>query len=103
MSSMNGGFASDEVLRLVKTVGQLDSQDQERILKLVRLLALASPTVQDETHRMLRSLLQRKPHTMYECVTAVDELIEHLETSLRRSRSLDHWQSLDRVEPERWN
>lgn len=81
MAIANRGV-SDEVLQLVRTVGRLDHEDQERILRLVRLLAVVSPAVRDRTHGMLRELLDSKPHTMYECVCGMNELIAYLESSL---------------------
>ena len=74
--------ATDEVTRLVRTVERLAVADQERILRIVSLLAQAPASVQRETQRMLKELLERAPDTMRECVTGVQEVIEYLEESL---------------------
>lgn len=98
MDSANRGL-SDEVLQLVQTVGRLDGEDQERILRLVRLLAVVSPAVRDRTHGMLRELLDSNPHTMYECVTGMNELIAYLESCLPALEPLESF----RQAPQRWN
>lgn len=74
--------ATDEVARLVSTVERLAVADQERILRIVTLLAQAPVSVQSKTQRMLKDLLERAPDTMHECVTGVEEVIEYLEDSL---------------------
>lgn len=98
MATANGRV-SDEVLQLVQTVGRLDNEDQERILRLVRLLAVVSPAVRDRTHGMLRELLDSKPHTMYECVSGMNELIAYLENSLPPRELQDTYRAL----PQRVN
>lgn len=82
---MNGSEiveTADEVTRLVRTVERLAVADQERILRIVSLLALAPSSVQRRTQRMLKELLDSAPDTMRECVNGVEEVIEYLEDSL---------------------
>jgi hypothetical protein len=85
---MNGSETletTDEVTRLVRTVERLAVADQERILRIVSLLAMAPSPVQHRTQRMLKELLDSAPVTMRECVSGVEEVIEYLEDSLLRS------------------
>ena len=70
---------SEDVLRLVRTVERLPSEDQDKILRMVDLLTLVPPRVQDRTQRMLRELLERQPDTKGECVAGVDDVLAYLE------------------------
>ena len=70
---------SDEVLQLVETVGRLASADQERILRIVRLLSIAPGRIQVTTQRMLRRLADGHPSAVY---TTVDQVIEYLESNI---------------------
>jgi len=70
---------SEDVLRLVRTVERLPSEDQDKILRMVDLLTLVPLTVQDRTQRMLRELLERHPDTKSECVAGVDDVLAYLE------------------------
>jgi hypothetical protein len=72
---------SDDVLRLVRTVERLPSQDQDKILRMVDLLTLVPLTVQHRTQRMLRELLEQQPNTRRECVARVDEMLAYLESN----------------------
>ena len=70
---------SEDVLRLVRTVERLPSEDQDKILRMVDLLTLVPLTVQNRTQRMLRELLERQPDTKRECVAGVDDVLAYLE------------------------
>ena len=70
---------SDDVLRLVRTVERLPSEDQDKILRMVDLLTLVPLTVQNRTQRMLRELLEQQPNTKRECVAGVDDVLAYLE------------------------
>ena len=70
---------SDDVLRLVRTVERLPSEDQDKILRMVDLLTLVPLTVQNRTQRMLRELLEQQPNTKRECVARVDDVLAYLE------------------------
>jgi hypothetical protein len=70
---------SDDVLRLVRTVERLPSEDQDKILRMVDLLTLVPLTVQNRTQRMLRDLLEQQPNTKRECVARVDDVLAYLE------------------------
>jgi len=70
---------SDDVLRLVRKVERLPSEDQEKILRMVDLLTLVPVTVQNRTQRMLRELLEEQPSTRRECVARVDDVLAYLE------------------------
>jgi hypothetical protein len=70
---------SEDVLRLVRTVERLPSEDQDKILRMVDLLTLVPLPVQNRTQRMLRELLERKPDTKSECVAGVDDVLAYLE------------------------
>jgi hypothetical protein len=70
---------SDDVLRLVRTVERLPSEDQDKILRMVDLLTLVPLAVQHRTQRMLRELLEQQPNTKHECVARVDDLLAYLE------------------------
>jgi hypothetical protein len=70
---------SEDVLRLVRTVERLPMEDQDKILRLVNLLSLVPPTVQEHTQQMLRALLASGPASKSECIAGVDDLIEYLE------------------------
>src|SRR5215510_7692994 len=70
---------SEDVLRLVRTVECLPSEDQDKILRMVDLLTLVPLPVQYRTQRMLRELLERRPDTKRECVAGVDDVLAYLE------------------------
>lgn len=70
---------SEDVLRLVQTVERLPREDQDKILRIVDLLALVPVSVQDRTQRMLRELLDSDPSSKHECVAGVDDVIDYLE------------------------
>lgn len=70
---------SEDVLRLVRTVERLPSEDQDKILRMVDLLTLVPLQVQNRTQRMLRELLERQPDTKSECVAGVDDVLAYLE------------------------
>ena len=70
---------SEDVLRLVRTVERLPSEDQDKILRMVDLLTLVPLPVQNRTQRMLRELLERQPDTKSECVAGVDDVLAYLE------------------------
>ena len=80
---------SEDVLRLVRTVERLPSEDQDKILRMVDLLTLVPRTVQDRTQRMLRELLERHPDTKRECVAGVDDVLAYLERNAAGSRVHD--------------
>ena len=77
---------SEDVLRLVRTVECLPSEDQDKILRMVDLLTLVPLSVQDRTQRMLRELLERQPDTKRECVAGVDDVLAYLERNAAGSR-----------------
>ncbi len=70
---------SEDVLRLVRTVERLPSEDQDKILRMVDLLTLVPVPVQNTNQRMLRELLERQPDTKRECVAGVDDVLAYLE------------------------
>jgi hypothetical protein len=72
---------SDDVLRLVRTVERLPSEDQDKIIRMVDLLTLVPLTVQHRTQRMLRELLETQPNTKRECVARVDDVLAYLESN----------------------
>ena len=73
---------SEDVLELVHTVERLTAEDQERILRIVSLLTRVPSAVQRETQRRLKSLVERDPHSMFDCVNGVDDVIEYLENCI---------------------
>ncbi|HEY3516897.1 MAG TPA: hypothetical protein VGL98_07595 [Gammaproteobacteria bacterium] len=73
---------SEDVLRLVRTVECLPSEDQDKILRMVDLLTLVPLPVQYRTQRMLRELLERRPDTKRECVAGVDDVLDYLERNV---------------------
>ena len=77
-----GPVVSQEVLELVHIVERLATEDQERILKIVQLLTLVPTSVQRETQRRLSSLVDQSQRSMLDCVSAVDDVIDYLETCL---------------------
>jgi hypothetical protein len=89
---------SEEVLNLVRTVGDLPREDQSRILRIVDLLSLASSPVQKHTQRMLRDLLDAEPESKLECVAGVDEVIEYLENAiLDEQENTGAWARFDEI------
>lgn len=76
---------SEDVLRLVRTVECLPTEDQDKILRMVDLLTLVPPTVQHRTQRMLRDLLASHPGTKHEAVAGVDDVIAYLERNATRT------------------
>ena len=80
---------SEDVLRLVRTVECLPSEDQDKILRMVDLLTLVPLSVQDRTQRMLRELLERQPDTKRECVAGVDDVLAYLERNASGSQIRD--------------
>ncbi len=70
---------SEDVLRLVRTVERLPTEEQDKILRLVDLLTLVPVSVQNKTQRMLRELLERRPDSRHECVAGMDDVIAYLE------------------------
>lgn len=82
---------SDDVLRLVRKVECLPTEDQDKILRMVDLLTLVPLPVQSRTQRMLRDLLEQQPNTKSECVARVDDVLAYLErnaTSASKRRDL---------------
>ncbi len=73
---------SEDVLRLVRTVERLPSEDQDKILRIVELLTRVPIGVQDRTQQMLRDLLAREPASKHECVAGIDDIIEYLERNM---------------------
>jgi len=80
---------SEDVLRLVRTVERLPSEDQDKILRMVDLLTLVPVGVQNRTQRMLRELLERQPDTKRECLAGVDDVLEYLERNAAASQVRD--------------
>jgi hypothetical protein len=80
---------SEDVLRLVRTVERLPSEDQDKILRMVDLLTLVPVGVQNRTQRMLRELLERQPDTKRECLAGVDDVLEYLERNAAASHVRD--------------
>mgnify|MGYP003575725760 CR=1 FL=1 len=72
---------SKDVVRLVRTVERLPSEDQDKILRMVDLLTLVPLSVQQRTQRMLRELLEHQPDTKRECVARVDDVLAYLESN----------------------
>jgi hypothetical protein len=70
---------SDEVLQLVETVERLGITDQERMLRLVRLLAIMPRWTQGTTQTRLKRLVDSNPSVIGD---DVDEFIEYLEDSI---------------------
>ena len=77
---------SDDILKLVRTVERLPSEDQDKILRMVDLLTLVPLTVQHRTQRMLRELLEQQPDTKRECVARVDDVLAYLESNAASQR-----------------
>ena len=96
---------SDDVLRLVRTVERLPSEDQDKILRMVDLLTLVPLTVQHRTQRMLRELLEQQPNTKRECVAGVDDVLAYLESNAasapqgRESVTRLEFAAIDRIRP----
>jgi hypothetical protein len=86
---------SDDVLRLVRTVERLPSEDQDKILRMVDLLTLVPVPVQNRTQRMLRELLERQPGTKRECVAGVDDVLAYLESNAASARTRNVVATLD--------
>jgi hypothetical protein len=81
---------SEDVLRLVRTVERLPSDDQDKILRMVDLLTLVPLHVQNRTQRMLRELLERQPDTKRECVAGVDDVLAYLERNAAAGAHVHH-------------
>ena len=90
---------SEDVLRLVRTVERLPSEDQDKILRMVDLLTLVPVRVQNRTQHMLRELLERQPDTKRECVAGVDDVLAYLERNAAARLARD---SVSRVEFGAW-
>ena len=86
---------SEDVLRLVRTVECLPSEDQDKILRMVDLLTLVPLSVQDRTQRMLRELLERQPDTKRECVAGVDDVLAFLERNVRSAKTRESVTQVD--------
>jgi len=93
---------TQSVLELVETVGRLEADDQERILRIVTLLALAPRRVQLRSQKMLRRLLASNPATASDCIEQVDELIDFLEENIDAIESVAHEPQMA-TEPYRYN
>jgi hypothetical protein len=89
---------SDDVLRLVRTVERLPSEDQDKILRMVDLLTLVPLTVQHRTQRMLRELLEQQPNTKRECVARVDDVLAYLESNAASVSAPQRHESVTRLE-----
>jgi len=89
---------SDDVLRLVRTVERLPSEDQDKILRMVDLLTLVPLTVQHRTQRMLRELLEQQPNTKRECVARVDDVLAYLESNAASASTTQRHESVTRLE-----
>lgn len=95
---------SDDVLKLVRTVERLPSEDQDKILRMVDLLTLVPLPVQDRTQRMLRELLEQQPNTKRECVARVDDVLAYLERNAAGSQQRESvtridFTAMDRARP----
>jgi hypothetical protein len=86
---------SEDVLRLVRTVERLPSEDQDKILRMVDLLTLVPVSVQNRTQRMLRELLERQPDTKRECVAGVDDVLAYLERNAAATLTRDSVTTVD--------
>ena len=71
----------EDVRKLVRSVERLPSEDQDKILRMVKLLTLVPLQVQHRTQGMLRELLEREPDTKRECVAGVDDVLAYLESN----------------------
>ncbi len=72
---------SDSVLDLVRTVGKLPPEDQDRILRVVSLMSCAPRNIQQNSRRMLHALISEEPASRLACVAELEVIINYLETS----------------------
>lgn len=79
MGPNGSSSAAAQAARIVDSVDQLSAADQDRILRIVSLLARVPPAVQRRTQCMIGRLLAANPDSLADCVEAVDEVIEYLE------------------------
>lgn len=73
---------SQAVMNLVRTVGRLPAEDQDRILRVVSLLTIAPGSVQKHSKHMLHELLSTEPTSRLDCVAELDDIIGYLEANL---------------------
>ena len=73
---------SNTVLNLVRTVGRLPVEDQDKILRVVSLISHAPTTAQNHSKRMLKALVSEEPESRLDCVTELEDIISYLEASL---------------------
>ncbi len=73
---------SDTVLNLVRTVGRLPREDQDRILRVVNLISHAPTNVRQNSQRMIRELVSDEPVSRIDCVAELEIIISYLESSL---------------------
>jgi hypothetical protein len=73
---------SEDVPELVSLIARLEVDDQERFFRIASLLPGVPASAQQEAQRLLRRLIVRRPRTIRDCETRIDEVIEYLETSI---------------------
>ena len=75
-----GRNASDpRVMDLLETIRRLGPSNQDRMLRIVVLLADAPTEVQRAVQQMLARMLDREPASAADCIEEVDGLIAFLE------------------------
>lgn len=70
------------VVGLLESVERLPEQDQDLLLKLVRLLTAAPEHAQTHAIRMLGEVIAIEPETRFECMADLQDIVVFLESSL---------------------
>lgn len=70
------------VPQLLECIARLRHRDQDLLLELVHLLALATPEAQAQAKRKLRIAMVRAAYSHQACVTGVHAVVDYLEASI---------------------
>jgi hypothetical protein len=88
---------SEPVHNLIERVARLSDEDQDLLLRIVRLLARAPESAQTHSKFMLQQLLSASPTSRLACLSGLEEIIGYLEDRIARDCSAaGHDQALPR-------
>jgi hypothetical protein len=79
--------ATDSVPHLLECIARLPHRDQDLLLELVHLMALATPEAQAQARWRLSAAIATAPRSRRACIAAVSAVVDYLETSIDRQDS----------------
>ena len=90
--------STTNVVTLLESVERLPEQDQDLLLKLVRLLIAAPEAAQKHAIRMLGDVIAMQPETRFECVSDLREIVEFLDARVEAKHGR-RWRATDASRP----